>query len=100
MQLLDQKFGWLIFFGVPLLLWIIGAGAALKKGRNSPFFAYIAGSDHRLSLSRAQAFAWTLTIFGAFAAAMAVHDFPKPGSVETAATNLETVTQEAEKAKR
>lgn len=100
MQLLDPKLGWLVFFGVPLLLWIIGAGAAFNKGRNSPFFAYIAGSDHRLSLSRLQAFAWTLTIFGAFAAAMAVHDFPKPGILETAASNLETATQEAEKAKK
>jgi len=73
---IDIKYGWLVFFGVPLLLWLIGAGAAFKKARNSPFFAYIAGSDHRLSLSRLQAFLWTLTIFGAFSAATAVHIFP------------------------
>src|SRR5205807_4486585 len=73
---IDIKYGWLVFFGVPLLLWLIGAGAASKKARNSPFFAYIAGSDHRLSLSRLQAFLWTLTIFGAFSAATAVHIFP------------------------
>jgi hypothetical protein len=86
------RYGWLIFFGVPLLLWLIGAGAAFKKGRNSPFFAYIGGSDHRLSLSRLQAFLWTLTIFGAFVAAMAVHK-QLPGEAE-----IERAKAEAQKA--
>lgn len=98
--MIETKFGWLVFFGVPLVLWIIGAGAAFKKGRNSPFFAYIAGSDQRLSLSRAQAFAWTLAIFGAFAAAMAVHKHYSGTDVRNATTDLETATRQAEKAKR
>jgi len=41
MQLVNEAHGWIVFFAVPLLLWLIGAGAAFKKGRNSPFFAYI-----------------------------------------------------------
>ncbi len=70
---LNEKYGWLVFFLVPMLLWLLAGGAAMWKGRKSPFLAYIAGSDNRLSLSRLQAFLWTLVIFGAFAAAMAVH---------------------------
>jgi hypothetical protein len=94
-----QLYGWLVFFGVPLVLWTIGAGAAFKKGRNSPFFAYIAGSDQRLSLSRAQAFAWTLIIFGAFAAAMTFHNYEAAESYTTAAAELATATRQAEQAK-
>ena len=69
----NEKYGWVCFFLVPTILWLLGGGAAMWKGRKSPFLAYIAGSDNRLSLSRLQAFLWTLVIFGAFAAAMVVH---------------------------
>lgn len=95
-----QIFGWLVFLGVPLVLWLIGGGAAFKKGRNSPFFAYIAGSDQRLSLSRAQAFAWTLTIFGAFTAAMVFHNYKAAEDFAGATNTLATVTRQAEDAKR
>lgn len=64
--------GWVLFFAVPAVLWLIGTAAAKRKGLNSPLLAFIGGSDSRLSLSRLQAFLWTLVIFGAFAAAMAV----------------------------
>jgi hypothetical protein len=97
---IDTKYGWLIFFGVPLLLWLIGAGAAFKKAKNSPFFAYIAGSDHRLSLSRLQAFLWTLTIFGAFAAATAVHIFPSQADADKAKAAAQTAAQRADAAKK
>ncbi len=97
---LDLSWGTWVFFGVPLVLWILGAGAAFRKGRNSPFFAYIAGSDHRLSLSRLQAFLWTLTIFGAFAAAMAVHPKPTPAAVADVNTKAQAAAQATEAAKK
>lgn len=93
MNLVSLPYGWSVFFGVPLLLWLIGAGAALRKGRNSPFLAYVAGSDNRLSLSRLQAFLWTLVIFGAFAAAMAVH---KPFGTQAEAEQAKAAAQAAQ----
>jgi hypothetical protein len=66
-----RTIGIVLFFLVPLALWGIGAAAAYRRGQRSGL-AFIAGNDHRLSLSRLQAFSWTLTIFGAFASAMAV----------------------------
>lgn len=77
---LDIKYGVWMFILVPLGLWLIGGGVAFWKGRKSPFLAYIAGSDNRLSLSRLQTFAWTLVIFGTFAAAMGVHTRIIPGT--------------------
>ena len=64
--------GRVLFFAVPAVLWLIGTAAAKRKGLESPLLAFIGGSDNRLSLSRLQAFLWTLVIFGAFAAAMVV----------------------------
>ncbi len=66
--------GVLLYFLVPLLLWI-GCTLFIRRGeaRTSRAFAFIAGSDNRLSLSRLQAFLWTLVIFGSFVAAMAIH---------------------------
>jgi hypothetical protein len=86
---LHENWGRWLFFLVPIILWLIGGGVAMFKGRKSPFLAYIAGSDNRLSLSRLQAFLWTLVIFGAFAAAMAVHTPIVPGTREEAASALE-----------
>jgi hypothetical protein len=77
----DNVKGWVVFLAVPLVLWMIGGGVAYWKKRQSPLFAYIAGSDNRLSLSRLQAFLWTLVIFGAFAAAMTIHTRIEFGSV-------------------
>jgi hypothetical protein len=34
MNLVSSPYGWSVFFGVPLLLWLIGVGAAFRKGRN------------------------------------------------------------------
>lgn len=70
---LDEKYGWLVFLLVFFVIWLIGALAPLRMHRKYPFWAYIAGSDNRLSLSRLQAFLWTLVIFSAFASAMAIH---------------------------
>ena len=65
--------GYLVFFLLPILLWAIGAAVVRRKGFEARVLAFVAGSDNRLSLSRLQAFIWTLVIFGSFAAAMAVH---------------------------
>jgi|GEM_PF-2389022 len=94
---LNEKYGWLVFFLVPILLWLLAGGAAMWKGRKSPFLAYIAGSDNRLSLSRLQAFLWTLVIFGAFAAAMAVHSKMIVGTKEEVeqATKAKTTADKA-----
>jgi hypothetical protein len=70
---LAQYWGYLLFFAVPILLWLIGALAVKRRPLIVRLLSVIAGDDNRLSLSRAQAFAWTLVIFGSFAAAMAVH---------------------------
>src|SRR4051812_15768867 len=70
---LQSHWGYICFFGIPLLLWAFGAYAAQRRPLSARVFAFIAGSDNRLSLSRMQAFAWTLVIFGSFAAAMVVH---------------------------
>ena len=81
--------GYLVFFGVPFVLWLIGAATVKERGFQARAFALLAGSDHRLSLSRLQAFLWTLVIFGSFAAAMAVHSRIHSGSkaeMEQAAT--------------
>jgi hypothetical protein len=66
--------GYAAFFLVPLLLWLIAIVVTKRKGAGVRAFAFIAGSDNRLSLARLQALAWTLVIFGSFAAAMIIHD--------------------------
>lgn len=65
--------GYFIFFGVPLLLWALGTAAIRRRGLGARAVAFISGSDNRLSLSRLQAFLWTLVIFGSWAAAMGIH---------------------------
>ncbi|HRH43622.1 MAG TPA: ATP synthase F0 subunit B [Pyrinomonadaceae bacterium] len=64
---------WLVFL-VPFILWLV-VSLLIRRGESwsAKFLAFIAGSDNRLSLSRLQAFAWTLVIFGSFFAAMAIH---------------------------
>ena len=62
-----------LFFAVPAVLYVIViAVSAARWGQPLAILGVIAGSDNRLSLSRLQAFAWTLVIFGGFAASMAV----------------------------
>ncbi len=65
-------FGYIAFFGIPLLLWIIPGVSARLAGTRHPLLAVIGGSDGRLSLSRLQALVWTTVVFGAFSAAMVV----------------------------
>ncbi len=62
-----------LFFLVPGLIWLLGALANRGHGPSAKALSFIVGSDNRLSLSRLQAFAWTLVIFGSFFAAMAIH---------------------------
>lgn len=71
--------GWILFFAVPAALWIVGALASRGHGFPASALGFVAGSDGRLSLSRLQAFLWTLVIFGSFFAAMAIHN-PIPPS--------------------
>lgn len=72
--------GVLLFFLVPVVLWLIGITFIRRRYVSDKFFVFIAGSDNRLSLSRLQAFAWTLVIFGSFVAAMAIHKHIPPVS--------------------
>ena len=66
--------GLILFFLAPLVIWMIVSGVAgIKNNYNFKFFGLIVGSDNRLSLSKLQALAWTLVIFGTYFAAMAVH---------------------------
>jgi hypothetical protein len=70
---LPRYWGYILFFAVPIVLWLIGVIAIKRRPLVVRLLSVVAGSDNRLSLSRLQAFAWTLVIFGSFAAAMAVH---------------------------
>ena len=99
---LPRCVGFLVFFFLPILLWLTVAAAVKRRGPKARLFALIAGSDNRLSLSRLQAFAWTLVIFGSFAAAMAIHTTIIPGSpadIEKAQAEIRTATDNAEKLK-
>lgn len=111
---------WLVFL-VPFILWLT-VSLLIRRGESwsAKFLAFIGGSDNRLSLSRLQAFAWTLVIFGSFFAAMAIHTKISPVSTlqmkeyeanaKTAKENLPKFTEaknsadkafdEAEKAKK
>jgi len=75
-----QNWGWVLFLLVPGILWIIGALANRGGDIRDRIFGFAVGTDGRLSLSRLQAFLWTLVIFGSFAAAMCVHKKISPGS--------------------
>jgi hypothetical protein len=62
---------WLIVI-VPLVLWALFS-LLTREWKRKRLFGLIAGADNRLSLSRLQAFAWTMVIFGTYSAAMWVH---------------------------
>jgi hypothetical protein len=85
--------GFLLFFGVPIALWLIGIMAVRRRGFEARAFAFVAGGDNRLSLSRLQAFLWTLVIFGSFAAAMGIHNRIIP--ITTAAAKDEAAVKKA-----
>src|SRR5436190_22199641 len=61
-----------LFFAIPIGLWLVGCLIVRARGWDRAL-AFIVGGDNRISLSRLQAFCWTLVIFGSFFAAMAVH---------------------------
>ena len=63
---------WVVFLAAMAALWLIGLLAAKYLGAKS-LIVFIGGDDDRLSLSKAQAFAWTLIIMSSYFAAMAVH---------------------------
>lgn len=65
--------GVLLFFLVPIVIWLTGVAFIKRPKLSDKLVAFIAGSDNRLSLSRLQVFAWTLVIFGSWVSAMAVH---------------------------
>ena len=90
---LPTYWGYLLFFAVPVVLWLIGALAIKRRPLIVRLLSLIAGDDNRLSLSRLQAFAWTLVIFGSFASAMGVHSHIDVG------TRIET-KQKSDAAKR
>ncbi len=73
----SPKLMWLVFFVAMAALWLLGFLAAKYLGRKS-LIVFIGGDDDRLSLSKAQAFAWTLIIVSSYLAAMAVHTLFKP----------------------
>jgi hypothetical protein len=64
--------GRVVFVLAPLVLWFLVAGLS-HRGGEKKLRAIVSGHDGRLSLSRLQAFAWTMILFGSFCAAMAVH---------------------------
>lgn len=64
-----STFGWIVFIVVPGGLWLLGAWVNRGHGFWARILGFIVGTDNRLSLSRLQAFLWTLVIFGSYAAA-------------------------------
>lgn len=76
------------------MLWSIGALAVKRRPLSARIFAFVAGSDNRLSLSRLQAFGWTLVIFGSFAAAMMTHA-PISGGGDAAAKRRQSMAKTA-----
>ncbi len=103
--------GYRLVFLVPILLWLI-VSLSIRRGESwsAKLLAFIAGSDNRLSLSRLQAFAWTLVIFGSFFAAMAIHSkIPSVSTLEmkeyedkakTAKDKLPKFTEEKDSAEK
>ena len=94
--------GYFVLFAVRIGLWLLAA-IGIKRGRfRDRALAFIAGSDNRLSLSRLQAFVWTLVIFGSFAAAMAIHNTilaGNPADIQKATNDAATASTNAERAK-
>jgi hypothetical protein len=94
---LNSQLSVIAFFLVPFFVWMLAALTAWRKAGDQRLSkklamtatAFVAGADGRLSLSRLQAFAWTLVIFGAYAAAFVVH---VPYTVGTAAESAKADT--------
>lgn len=97
---LSKWAGWGIFIGAPIVLWLLGTVAVRCRGVGARVVAFFAGSDNRLSLSRLQAFLWTLAIFGSFAAAMAIHERIDPITTRESKDRAERAKAEAERASK
>src|ERR1051325_6598537 len=94
-----RLFGYLVFFLLPLLLWLIATAAVKRNGLGARLFAFIAGSDNRLSMSRLQALAWALVIFGSFAAARAIHTkilAANPADIKKATDDVKATSDKVE----
>ena len=100
---LSKSWGYLLFFAIPAFLWLAGMIAVKRRPFAARLFAFVAGSDNRLSLSRLQAFVWTLVIFGSFAAAMSVHlpiNVSTPAAIEQQMADTRASLQQADGALR
>jgi hypothetical protein len=89
-----ESVGWLVFILVPGVIWMLGAWANRGHGSWARILGFAVGTDNRLSLSRLQAFLWTLVIFGSFAAAMAIHQDIVPATQ----AEIEAATKKAKEA--
>src|SRR5215831_18653151 len=69
----SKGLGILLFFLVPLALWAAFIFTIKFSGAPVRPPGLLIGSDNRLSLSRAQALAWTLVIFGSWICATVIH---------------------------
>jgi hypothetical protein len=95
---LPISLGYWLFFIVPVILWLIAASFIRRKSLSAKFLSFIATSDNRLSLSRIQAFAWTMVIFGSFFAAMAIHSsIPLINNAEVERLKVEAGFKEQDK---
>jgi hypothetical protein len=94
--------GYLVFFLLPVFLWLLVVAFVPRHGFKARAFALISGSDNRLSLSRLQAFAWTLVIFGSFGAAMSIHkkiNAGSPADIDKAQAQVKAATDKADSLK-
>jgi hypothetical protein len=91
------------FFATILIIWALGTLRAHRGRRPHRLgwrgwfhpLGFIVGNDNRLSLSRAQAFLWTMVIFGTYAAAWKAHKAVKPATPAA----IEKITALATKAR-
>lgn len=78
-----------MFFLTIAIIWAAGGwrahrGHRSRGGWRSAFhpLGFVIGNDNRLSLSRLQAFLWTMVIFGSYAAAWKAHKAVQPATPE------------------
>jgi hypothetical protein len=87
------RYPYVVFFAVPLVFWWL-ISRLTQQGHGRVLSAVITGNDGRLSLSRLQAFLWTMLILGSFCAAMVAR--PWPANVDKAEVTVrENALQQA-----